>query len=110
MRSNARHRMAHVMVGLSLLPFASSAHHSAVGRYDDGTIMEIEGEVTRVRWINPHAYLTVETTEQNGERVVWELEAASPTTLVRSGIQRDSIKVGDYIKAAGSAPLCRRGD
>lgn len=94
-----------MLIGLGLVPLASFGHHSSVGRYDDDTVIEIEGVVTELLWRNPHVYMTLETREQNGERVVWELESGSATVLMRSGIQRDSIKVGDHIKVAGSAPL-----
>jgi hypothetical protein len=97
--------MASVLVALCVIPLVSLAHHSSSGRYDTEIIIEIEGTVTELRWRNPHVYLTVETSEQNGERVSWELESGAPNSLLRSGVSRDSIKVGDRIKAAGRAPL-----
>ncbi len=94
-----------VLGGFCLIPFASSAHHSFIGRYDVDAIMEIEGEVTELQWRNPHVYITVEVDDAGGERVAWELETNGAGRLERTGVYRDSIKVGDRIRAAGSPPL-----
>lgn len=56
-------------------------------------------------WRNPHAYILVETIEENGERFIWEMETGSPTILQRAGIPAGFITVGDHIRVAGFPPL-----
>jgi len=101
MKTVLKYGIAHILVGLCLIPLTSSGHHGRFGRYDLDSFREIEGEVTEVSWNNPHAYFTVEATDG----VTWQLETGSPTLLLRTGIPRDSIKVGEYIKVAGNPPL-----
>ncbi len=104
MRSNFGAVAVCVLVLAMLVPPPTLGHHSFFGRFDTRTFIEIEGEVTQVAWRNPHAYVIVESTEQNGERVRWELETSSAATLVRSGIERESINVGDRVRVAGYPP------
>ena len=93
-----------VVLGI-FLPVAAFAHHSTAGRYDTGSVIEIDGEVTQVLWRNPHAYVIIETTDDRGDRVSWELETNGVAILQRNGVQRDSIRVGDHIRAAGYPPV-----
>jgi len=93
-----------VVLGM-FLPVVAFAHHSTAGRYDTGSIMEIDGEVTEVLWRNPHAYVIIETTDDRGDRVTWELETNGVAVLQRNGVQRESIRVGDHIRAAGYPPV-----
>lgn len=82
----------------------SSAHHSFAGQFDPNSSMEIEGELTEVRWANPHAYLKVRTIEK-GQVVVWTLETAGASQMVRSGVLREYLKVGDKVRVAGWPPV-----
>ncbi len=105
MKTFLRYGTVHVLVGLCLIPLTSFSHHSVFGRFDQDSSMEIEGRVTEVYWRNPHVYVFVEVTDQNDERVIWELETNTASRLLRSGIQSDSIKVGDHVRAAGWPPV-----
>ena len=87
------------------IPSISFAHHSAAGRFDPAAIIEIEGEVVEMGWRNPHSYFIVATTDEEGRPVTWSVETDSISFLLRIGIQRDSIQVGDRIRVAGQAPL-----
>jgi len=89
-------------------PFAAFAHHSAAGRFDTDKIIEIEGRVVEVGWRNPHSYFVIATTGPEGEPATWTAETDSISFLLRIGIQRDSIQVGDRIRVAGQAPLTTR--
>ncbi|MES2626242.1 MAG: DUF6152 family protein [Pseudomonadota bacterium] len=87
---------------------SASAHHSFAGRFDTRNFTEIEGVVTKVSWRNPHVYIHVDATNADGTVTDWELESGPPTMMLRSGVERDSIKVGDRIRAAGYTPLTGR--
>src|SRR4029453_12563784 len=89
-----------------ILVFAMTApaHHSFAGRFDPNSSMEIEGELIEVRWANPHGLLKVRTVDK-GTVVVWELETAGASQMVRSGVLREYLKVGDKVRAAGWPPI-----
>ena len=58
----ARH-MAGVVLLAALFSPTLIAHHSFAGRFDSNASMTIEGELIEIRWLNPHAFLKVRTTE-----------------------------------------------
>ncbi len=80
---------------------AATAHHSNSAFYDLDTISEIEGEVTRIMWQNPHIRFWVDTTAA-GELVTWEVESTPPGILERHGIGPDVLAVGQTIRIAGT--------
>jgi DNA/RNA endonuclease YhcR with UshA esterase domain len=90
------------VVGLCLaLAPAARAHHSQ-SEYDLRSKVEVEGTVTKVEWRSPHAWIYVDVANDKGDTVNWSFELPSPTTLMRRGWTRDSLKPGDRIKVAGA--------
>ena len=94
-----------MLVSSCLIPVMVFGHHSAVGRFDPLASMQIEGEITRVHWRNPHAQITLDVTEEDGTTTKWLLEAGVPNQLRRFGLERSTLKVGDRVKVAGWPPV-----
>src|SRR4030095_8638408 len=91
--------------GLMLLfTLTASAHHSFAGQFDPTATMEIEGELIEIRWANPHGLLKVRTVDK-GKVVVWELETAGASQMVRSGVEREYLVVGDKVRVSGWPPI-----
>ena len=65
-----------------LLAFSVSAHHSVTGQYDPGQRVSLTGVISKVDWINPHTYLYLEVTAEDGATATWRLESA-PTAMMR---------------------------
>ena len=86
-----------VAIGLTALTFAASAHHSH-GNYQDAFI-DLAGEVKEMHLLVPHSFIYVEVKPAKGEPQMWALEATSRTGLDRIGVSKDSLKVGDLVKA-----------
>jgi len=80
-----------------LVASQASAHHSHAN-YRTTSYVQLEGTVTEVLWMNPHTWIYLEVTDENGESVIWALEGASPTELRADGWQRDDVKTGDHIR------------
>ena len=87
-------------IALALAP-AAWAHHSQ-SEFDSKSIVEVEGQVTRLEWKSPHARLYVDVVNEQGEVVNWNFELPSPLTLMRRGWKRDSLKAGDHVKVKGA--------
>ena len=85
---------------LALVP-AAWAHHSQ-SEFDLRAKVEVEGTVTKVDWRSPHAWIYVDVTDGKGQKVNWSFELPSPTTLMRRGWTRNSLKPGDRITVAGA--------
>jgi hypothetical protein len=94
------HFSACVGLCLALSPVVR-AHHSQ-SEYDLRGKVEVEGTVTRVDWRSPHAWIYVDVTDDKGQKVNWSFELPSPTTLMRRGWTRDSLKPGDRVTVAGA--------
>ena len=78
-----------------------SAHHAFEGDYDPHRHVAVSGTVTKIRWVNPHAWLYVEATDKNGRIVSWSFEMCSPSGLMSKGWKKDELKPGDQITVEG---------
>ena len=80
---------------------ALRAHHAVSAEFDANAPVTLRGPVTKVEWINPHAWIHVDVTTAKGTHETWMVEGGTPNTLQRVGITRDSIKIGTVIVVAG---------
>jgi hypothetical protein len=87
-----------------VLPLMSHAHHSFAGQFDPNGSMELEGELVEIRWVNPHAYMTLRTVV-DGDVVDWKLETAGASQMTRSGVLREYLSIGDRVRVAGWPPV-----
>ena len=80
------------------------AHHAFGGEFDPNRPVLLKGKVTKVEWVNPHAWIHVEIPKPdattpcqftpNAKCEEWMVEGGTPNTLLRRGITKDSLKVG----------------
>ncbi len=77
------------------------AHHAFSAEFDATAPVTLRGPVTKIEWINPHAWIHMEHKLANGKTEMWMVEGGTPNTLQRNGISRDSIKIGTVIVVAG---------
>ena len=71
-------------------------HHSDAA-LDIETVLTIEGTVTEWSLRNPHSYFAVETTNDAGETISWEVQMGSIPSLLRRGWSRDTLEIGDHV-------------
>ena len=79
----------------------AQSHHSFAAEFIPDSVGEIEGVVTRVMFNNPHVRYRLEATADDGSTEEWELQLTSVTNLRSSEWYRDSVEVGDSIRAQG---------
>ena len=72
------------------------AHHSYI-RIDRNAIIAFEATVLDFQWRNPHIYILIGVTDENGNQAEWEIESGSTPILAHSGWAADSLEVGDTI-------------
>jgi hypothetical protein len=77
------------------------AHHAFSAEFDANAPVTLKGPVSKVEWINPHAWIHIEVKKPDGKVETWMVEGGTPNTLQRRGISRDSIKIGTVIVVAG---------
>lgn len=71
-------------------------HHADTG-LDMESVLAIEGAVTEFNWRNPHTYLSIESTDADGEPVEWTVQLGAAVVLSRRGVTRDTLQPGDQI-------------
>jgi hypothetical protein len=89
------------LFALSLTAAPGSAHHSFAGEFDVEKPIKLQGTITRVEWINPHAWIHMDVKRPDGTVESWAIEGGTPNTLFRRGITRDSVKAGMVINVDG---------
>ena len=98
-----RTKIAVVVSSLGLLSIAvpAPAHHAFAAEFNASKPVLIEGTITRVRWINPHAWFDIEVKRPDGTVEHWMIEGGTPSTLARRGIRRDVLPVGTAVVVKG---------
>lgn len=67
------------------------AHHSVSGMFDMSKEVEWIGVISKVDWINPHAYIFLDVTDENGNTVTWQLATAPTAMLRKAGLTKKMI-------------------
>ena len=93
---------AFFLLVLGISSTVALAHHSFAAQYDRNKPATLNGPVTKIDWINPHARFFVDSKDASGKMVNWEVELAAPAMLMRRGWTRNSLKVGEVVTVSGS--------
>jgi len=77
------------------------AHHSAT-EYDFQHPIEIEGTLRDVMWQNPHIRFKLQSTDNSGRAVLWDIESSSVSILRRTDVNQEELKAGNKVKVFGA--------
>src|SRR5437762_2407630 len=95
-------RWLFLLAGLLLSVKSAGAHHSFSAVYDDKRTVSVTGVVTQFRFVNPHALMSVDVTDETGKVSRWIVEFAGRLNLSEVGWTADSIKSGERITVTGN--------
>jgi hypothetical protein len=84
-------------LGLLVLAVPVLAHHSFAAEFDGSKQVKLTGVVTKVDWVNPHAYIYMDVKGDDGAVVNWAIETGAPNALYRQGWRKDDLKAGDTV-------------
>ncbi len=91
--------------GAALLVLAAAApvwtHHAFSAEFDAKKPVRLDGTVSKMQWINPHAWIHVDVKRPDGKLESWMIEGGTPNTLFRRGFTKDSLKAGTRILVEG---------
>ena len=89
-----------VAVGLMVVSLPLSAHHGAA-EYDNTKTISLQGTVTALQYLNPHALILFTVKDDKGQTADWTAELQSPNLLSRRGWSRSTLKPGDQVVITG---------
>jgi hypothetical protein len=78
-----------------------SAHHSFAAEFDDTKPVKVTGTITNVEWKNPHIWFYVDVKNPDGTVTNWGFAGGAPGQLMRRGITKDQLKLGETILVEG---------
>ena len=77
------------------------AHHALASEFDERKPVKFTGTVTKMEWINPHSWMHIEVKKPDGTVENWMIEAGSPNSLFRRGINKNTVKPGMVVVVDG---------
>lgn len=80
---------------------AVTAHHAFAAEFDAKKPVKLQGTITEVEWINPHAWIHIEVKRLDGSSEKWMIEGGTPNTLFRRGVNKNSLPAGTVILVEG---------
>jgi hypothetical protein len=79
----------------------AAAHHAFAAEFDVNQPVKVHGTITKVEWVNPHAWIYVDVKGPDGKVVNWHFELGPPNALFRLGWRKDTIPTGTEVDITG---------
>ena len=76
-------------------------HHSFAAAFDENRPLNLEGVVTKVELVNPHSWVWLDVTNEDGTVTNWGMEGGPPVNLFRNGVNKNTLPVGSEIRVFG---------
>jgi|KBSSwiStaDraftv2_1062776.scaffolds.fasta_scaffold919022_1 hypothetical protein len=102
-RTRTDRSIALLIVSLAAGGAPANAHHSIAAAYDSAKHLTLEGAIAEFHFVNPHPFLVIDVTAQNGVRESWRLEMDNRSELAEIGITSDTFRPGDRVVVSGNA-------
>ena len=90
-----------IVVLLNMTAAPVPAHHAFAAEFDAEKPIHLEGTVTKMEWINPHAWVHIDVEKPDGTVEKWMIEGGTPNTLLRRGLTKKSLMPGTEIIVDG---------
>ena len=80
---------------------AMFGHHAYTAEFDTTKPVKMTGMLSRVEWANPHIWIYLDVKNPDGTVTNWGFSASPPGMLMRRGITKTTLKLGEVLTVAG---------
>ena len=88
-------------VGMLAAAVPAVAHHAFSAEFDADMPVTLRGTVTRMEWVNPHAWIHIDVEKEDGTTEAWMVEGGAPNALLRRGFTKNSLPPGTVVFVEG---------
>jgi hypothetical protein len=82
---------------IAMLAMPVWAHHSITAEFDTSKSFTVQGTLTKIEWVNPHAYVYLDSKDDKGVVTSYSFETGPPGNLRRAGVLRTMFVVGESV-------------
>ena len=93
--------VACAVLGLWIAAAPVRAHHAFAAEFDEKKPVKLRGTVTKMEWINPHAWIHIDVKDPDGKLASWMIETGPPNALLKRGFTKNSLPAGTQILVEG---------
>lgn len=98
-----KNRWAAMFAGVVIWAVPVWGHHSFAAEFDSTKPITVTGVVTKLEWVNPHAYICLDAKDASGAIEHWEFQTVPPGMLRARGVTREMFPVGQTVTIFGFA-------
>jgi len=90
-----------LVLGLLVTAVPVVAHHSSAEAYDGSKKVEAQGSITKILLRNPHSFAFLETTDEKGQKIEWQIEMNAWTQMFAQGWTKETLMPGMVVRVVG---------
>jgi len=88
-------------IGMTAAVIPVQAHHAFSAEFDGERPVTLVGTISKMEWVNPHSWITIDVKQPDGKVESWRIEAGSPNVMLRRGFNKTMLVAGTEVHVKG---------